>query len=334
MFGDEQALSSLIWAMGYNARNDEIRDNVTRMRQEWEAEGVMRGPTFRFIAATWLLCSVAAASAAEIKISDHPIYNIILEGTIVPGDYDKLRRLIDENCPSRSWIMSCPSDIYLASPGGSVTEAMKIGRLVRTLRLGTQVPIDNADLRQSNLRALKLQDPENYLCASACFFIAVAGIERSSELLKPILGVHRPFMTDADLKTISANQAIVSATQVRTVVEAYLKEMNVPSKYADLMFSIPKGEVRWISQADFDADFAGLIPELQDWMNARCDKRTDVDKRVQDALEAKFRNGTLTADERELRGALFKKFLEPQVKCELAWKDKLREDAWKAYRGL
>jgi hypothetical protein len=25
-------------AMGYNARNDEIRDNVTRMRREWEAQ--------------------------------------------------------------------------------------------------------------------------------------------------------------------------------------------------------------------------------------------------------------------------------------------------------
>jgi len=24
--------------MGYNGRNDEIRDNVTRMRREWEAQ--------------------------------------------------------------------------------------------------------------------------------------------------------------------------------------------------------------------------------------------------------------------------------------------------------
>jgi len=24
--------------MGYNARNDEIRDNVTRMRDEWDAQ--------------------------------------------------------------------------------------------------------------------------------------------------------------------------------------------------------------------------------------------------------------------------------------------------------
>jgi hypothetical protein len=29
--------------MGYNARNDEIRDNVTRMRREWEAQ---RGADF------------------------------------------------------------------------------------------------------------------------------------------------------------------------------------------------------------------------------------------------------------------------------------------------
>jgi hypothetical protein len=26
------------WPMGYNARNDEIRDNITRMRREWEAQ--------------------------------------------------------------------------------------------------------------------------------------------------------------------------------------------------------------------------------------------------------------------------------------------------------
>jgi hypothetical protein len=26
------------WPMGYNAKNDEIRDNVTRMQREWEAE--------------------------------------------------------------------------------------------------------------------------------------------------------------------------------------------------------------------------------------------------------------------------------------------------------
>ena len=140
----------------------------------------MRGLISRFLAATWLACSATAGGASDIRISDHPLYSIILEGTIVPGDYDKLQKLINENCPSTSWSTSCPSDVYLASPGGSVAEAMKIGKLVRMLRLGTQVPEDApADLRQKIIRALKLQDPKaNYLCASACFFIAVAGIDR------------------------------------------------------------------------------------------------------------------------------------------------------------
>jgi hypothetical protein len=40
--------------MGYNARNDEIRDNVTRMRREWEAQRgalaiVRRFSTQRFL---------------------------------------------------------------------------------------------------------------------------------------------------------------------------------------------------------------------------------------------------------------------------------------------
>jgi hypothetical protein len=99
----------------------------------------MYGPTFRFLAAIWFMCAPVAAGAAEIKINEDSA--IILEGTIVPGDYDKFRKLINENCPSKSWNLLCPSVIYLASPGGNVTEAIKIGRLVRMLRLGIEVPI-------------------------------------------------------------------------------------------------------------------------------------------------------------------------------------------------
>ena len=43
------------------------------------------------------------------------------------------------------------------------------------------------------------------------------------------------------------------------------------------MFSVPKDEIRWISNDDFEADFNGFIPELKDWVDARCDKRTDIE---------------------------------------------------------
>jgi hypothetical protein len=36
--------------MGYNARNDEIRDNVTRMQREWEAQCGELATVRRFIA--------------------------------------------------------------------------------------------------------------------------------------------------------------------------------------------------------------------------------------------------------------------------------------------
>src|SRR4029077_3887064 len=39
-------------AMGYNARNDKIRNNITLMRQEWEAQRRLRLATVRRFSAT------------------------------------------------------------------------------------------------------------------------------------------------------------------------------------------------------------------------------------------------------------------------------------------
>jgi len=285
---------------------------------------------FRFLVAIWLAVAGGVAGAAEIKISDHPSYNIILEGTIVPGDYDRLQKLINENCPSKSWNLSCPSEIYLASPGGSVREAIKIGRLVRMLRLGIEVPIDQpANLRQQSVGLLKLQNPKlNYLCASACFFIAVAGVERSPDFraTKPILGIHRPSMTDADLKTLGADQVIASAVQVRAIVEAYLKEMGVPLKYADLMFSVPKDQVRWLTIEEYQTDFAGIVSEIEDWLQARCGNSAELAKHYDDLRGQ-------SAEVMAMRSAIGEKF-KIQAQCRLTLKNKMREDAWRAYRGI
>ena len=53
--------------MGYNARNDEIRDNVTRMRREWEAQRDALATVRRFNAtlsatgSSWFWPKIAAA---------------------------------------------------------------------------------------------------------------------------------------------------------------------------------------------------------------------------------------------------------------------------------
>lgn len=210
------------------------------------------------------------------------------------GDYDKLRNLVDPNAEIQDgaggvdgdWYGDTYKEIYLASPGGDLAEAIKIGRLVRALRWETTVPsrFTNPYIKPETIFAKHhLKNPKvNYMCASACFFIFVAGVYRTSEDMdvedNAILGIHRPFLTDADLRAMSGDQAISSANQLRVVIENYLKEMGVPAKYADLMLSIPKDDVQWIENAAFETDFKGIIPELRDWVYARCDKRTMLKK--------------------------------------------------------
>jgi hypothetical protein len=100
-------------------------------------------------------------------------------------------------------------------------------------------------------------------------------------------------MNDAELKTLSANEVIASSANMRTVVEAYLKEMGVPLKYADLMFSIPKDRIRWITAEEYEADFDGIVTELRDWLNAQCENFmfTDVEKHLSNQFYAKSTRG-------------------------------------------
>jgi hypothetical protein len=260
-------------------------------------------PTFPACWSAWRYCCRLAAAIAACAASATPLNaadikdgsrlgEVVLEGPIAFGDYDKLLSYVDAH-EARS--------IYLASPGGSVIEAIKIGRLVRALKLETIAPVQTSrNLREKMVELHKLVDPNaNYVCASACFFVYVAGVERSTDIFNldgPILGIHRPYMTDGDLRNLSGDQAIASASQLRATVENYLREMSVPAKYTDLMFSVPKDEVRWIDRADYEADLEGIIPELKDWVDARCDTRTDVEKAAWAALKNKSSAQMTTAE--------------------------------------
>jgi hypothetical protein len=252
----------------------------------------MRALIFHLLAATWLAALIAPLSGAEIRSTkpDEVLVldaEVLLEGKIEVGDYDRLLRLIDEDCSN----YTCTTSIYLASPGGNLIEATKIGRLVRKLRLETHVPSNLPSPSRQKTEAILKDAKTNYMCVSACFFIFVAGIDRERDIYAPILGIHRPYLSEIDLKNLSGDQAIASAGQMRTFVEAYLKEMGVPEKYSDLMFSIPKDQVRLIHEDEFESDFEGYIPELRVWLEAKCNKMTDVEKVVTSVIEGKRKRG-------------------------------------------
>jgi len=288
-----------------------------------------RGAAIRRMVAAFAMCATSALplDAAEIKLG--PDLGVVIEGNIETGDYDKLLSFIKDN--------DIRNSIFLASPGGNVAEAIKIGRLVRMLRMATEIPGQfSREMRDAmspddlNKRLLKSANDhnirnreDNYVCASACFFVFVAGVYRDKEPSvydEPSLGIHRPFLTDSDLTSLSASEAMASAKQLRAFIESYFKEMDVPSKYADLMFSVPREQVRWIDDTNFEFDLEGFIPELKDWIDARCDKRTAVEKVVSEELKDKPRTH-LSATEKKVMELLDEEEFERLV-CE----DKAREE--------
>src|SRR5262249_10730318 len=85
------------------------------------------------VCAAWAIGS-AASDAAEIRVdpSGGRVQRAILEGRIESGDFEKFIDFVfnRENAV----------EIYLASPGGNLGEAMRIGMAIRQLNLSTIVP--------------------------------------------------------------------------------------------------------------------------------------------------------------------------------------------------
>jgi hypothetical protein len=237
------------------------------------------------IFAACVLCS-STVSAADIRMgpSHGVVARAVLEGTIQAGDFDKFKKFILNG--------GNVVEIYLASPGGDLAEAIKIGLLVRILKLSTVVPGKTLthQARESATTGHGLTNPKaDYACVSACFFIFVAGVHRShDDVGSALLALHRPSLTADTLKRLSPEQAVTADGQARMMVDNYLKAMGVPEKYIETMYSEPARRIRWIRNDEFETDFDGFIPQLRDWIGARCDKRDDFEK--SNVLMPKFKS--------------------------------------------
>jgi hypothetical protein len=205
---------------------------------------------FLFLLIVSLQQLAGPACAASLSIDRSDTKTAILEGTIDSGDFEKLQNFLGAN--------KDVVRIYLASPGGNLGEALRMGLLVRRLNLSTTVPnrvLTHQALEQVSTRH-GLEHPEtNYLCASACFFIFVAGVHRNADTNGiPLLGIHSPFVSSQKLREIGTDQASEIKNTARSEIEAYLKIMNVPSRYVLDMYSASK-KLRWIRDDEFNSDF-------------------------------------------------------------------------------
>jgi len=253
----------------------------------------------------------ATATAAELRLdpANASGTTVVLEGIIERGDFDRFKNFVVDSGHVR--------ELYLASPGGNLAEAVKIGLLVRHLNLSTVVPskqLTHYD-RTVALARHGLKDNKNYTCASACFFIFAAGIYRTADDHgAPIVGLHTPTLLASGTAKLTPEQAAMAMDRTRKGIADYFSVMDVPAKYIDEINSVPKTRMRWIRNDEFQSDFAGFVPEVRALAKTKCGNGAAAigrnNEKSQDPIDVKERC------ESELRDELAARALNDAVKAQ------------------
>lgn len=143
-------------------------------------------------------------------------------GEIKSGDLIKLKSVF-ESPTRRSSIGVVNQETFtlqLNSRGGSLEEAMEIGRWVRKNKIVISMP-GNAE------------------CFSACVYILAAGVSKFMIGWDGHqVGIHRPYLT-----RMPKDGAQVAIRKALAESRAYFAEMNIPEQLADAMFSISPDDV-------------------------------------------------------------------------------------------
>lgn len=233
---------------------------------------------------------LSPSSAADLKVRtfDGRIIDSVLEGEIRLGDYD---RFVDQLLHG-----GLGETLWLNSSGGDAFEAMKIGQLIRDLRMETHAP-DRIGMKTFCLNYPKGTNLQQCNCASACFLIFVAGVKREGNHL----GVHRVFPRHEHLKSMSPDEAANLSRVATREVSNYLKEMGVPIHFTERLAVIPSNQIEWITTEDIGRFFSGYIPEYSEWIAAKCPDNSKLLDEAQPFLRKKKSQTLSVGEERRLQ---------------------------------
>ena len=160
---------------------------------------------------------------SQLTLTTQGLDTVTLRGAIAPGDgvriVAELQRI-------------APAVVILDSPGGSVSDALEIGRVIRILEVTTQIPSGN-------------------VCLSACPYVFVGGLQRSVDP-DGRLGVHQhSFGESTILPAFLATQDIQSG---QAEVLAHLDDMGIDLRIMGPALATPANEIYILTQ-----------DELTDW---------------------------------------------------------------------
>ncbi len=246
---------------------------------------------------TFLMVTSKEVFSAEIRthISEPGggLKSIVIEGEIMKGDYKRFIKKINQNNGKIS-------NVYIFSPGGNFSEAIKIGRAIRKLELTTVVPSQSEDGQPlcDSLKTFRnfVTVPKDYncICAGSCFFIFIGGVNRAGGHIV----VHRPYFDKNEFGQLSEEDARNKFIARQKFAREYMQEMGVPKHIQDKILGTRPEKAMELDYKTVRTYFHGDIPYRHEWRQAKCAEVKD-DKNINDCY---------VAVDKERRRAAYEKF--------------------------
>jgi hypothetical protein len=275
-----------------------------------------------------LSCLLGNAMAADVRtvISGTGSYrDLIIEGVIEPGDFDKFIKAIRDN-------QGLIPGVTLFSPGGDFNEAMKIGRAMRALELSSTVPIRDPYGKPScEIDYLQLKDPQNCTCGSACFFIHIGAVGRYGTFL----AVHRPYFNQTQFGKLTEAQARKEFESLQNRARDYMQEMGVPKHIQEDVLGTPSDHALILDEKTVKTYFLFELPYRHEWLMAKCSRLSDEERVRWDGYLRKLTSGSghLSRSEESDYQSLQQKHDE-ETHCEISLNKQSRIAAYEKYFGV
>ncbi len=260
------------------------------------------------------------ASSATIEILpaiEGVVSPIKIEGKIEQGDAVRFLNTYRNAFNSSG----NPRSVILLSKGGNVDEAIRIGRLIRKLRLETIVPMKIGNYPPLIDNRAKPKDDSNLVCASACFLIFAGGVGRSGNLI----ALHRPYLPAAEAEKIPDTEREVLQKSVMEKVRNYLNEMEIPQFYIDMVMS-HSSQDSYLLKYDEENKY-GLskdAPSIEEILLSKCSTLTPQESAIEGSLA---RKAVKTPEEEYLLKQILDKYSQFST-CRRIELDKLQLLAW------
>lgn len=208
----------------------------------------------------------ASVISADITatVNHYGVKHIVIEGGIIEGDYEKfMEAVLKSGYDTKS--------VLIASSGGSVNEAMKIGRLIRALKFSTEGPF--GDINEP-ICITGLKNKANCVCKSSCVLIWLSGVHRYGNHLS----IHRFVINHNYLKSLSMDKAMFAAKLIRKETDKYMLEMETPIDLIKRIDTIPSNRMETLDKGYIKKNLHGYSKGYQEWLVSKCGDESKLSK--------------------------------------------------------